>query len=66
MAYLDKAGLTYLWSKIKIAISNELARLKESGEFTPQKGVDYFTEADKEELVSEVLESLPEWQGGSY
>lgn len=26
---------------------------------TPQKGTDYFTEADKAELVEEVLESIP-------
>lgn len=66
MAYLDEAGLTYLWSKIKIAIGDLLTQAKENGDFTPQKGVDYFTEVDKEEFVSEVIEALPQWQGGSY
>lgn len=33
---------------------------------TPQKGTDYFTEADKAELVTDVLNALPTWQGGAY
>ena len=33
---------------------------------TPQKGVDYFTEADTQELVTNVLNALPTWQGGAY
>lgn len=34
--------------------------------YTPQKDIDYFTEADKEEMVNDVLAALPEWTGGSY
>lgn len=33
---------------------------------TPEKGIDYFTEEDKSELVNSVLEALPIWEGGSY
>lgn len=33
---------------------------------TPVKGEDYWTEADKAEIVSDVLASLPTWTGGSY
>lgn len=33
---------------------------------TPVKGVDYFTAADKTELVNSVLGALPTWTGGSY
>ena len=33
---------------------------------TPEKGVDYFTAADKAELVDEVLAALPVWNGGAY
>lgn len=33
---------------------------------TPVKGTDYFTTEDKKELVTDVLASLPTWQGGSY
>lgn len=33
---------------------------------TPQKGVDYWTEADKTEMVNDVLAALPAWEGGSY
>ena len=34
--------------------------------YTPVKGTDYFTDADKAELVSSVLSSLPTWTGGEY
>jgi hypothetical protein len=33
---------------------------------TPVKGTDYYTEADKTEMVNAVLEALPTWTGGSY
>lgn len=33
---------------------------------TPVKGTDYFTEADKSEMVNSVLAALPTWTGGSY
>lgn len=34
--------------------------------YTPVKGTDYFTAADKTELVNDVLAALPTWTGGSY
>ena len=55
--------------------AEQLAALKgEKGEtgangangYTPVKGTDYFTDADKQELVSDVLAALPIWNGGSY
>ena len=66
MPFLDKAGLTYLWGKITQKLNDLLTQAKESGEFTPKKGEDYFTEEDKQELISAVLDALPKWQGGSY
>ena len=54
------------------AIENALAQAKASGEFKgdkgdkPEKGVDYFTESEKNEFVQSVLEVLPTWNGGSY
>ena len=33
---------------------------------TPVKGTDYYTEADKAEMVNSVLSALPTWTGGSY
>ena len=33
---------------------------------TPVKGTDYWTVADKQELVNSVLAALPTWTGGSY
>lgn len=34
--------------------------------YTPQKGVDYYTESDKAEIVTAVLESLPNGDEVSY
>lgn len=33
---------------------------------TPVKGTDYFTVADKAEMVNAVIAALPTWEGGSY
>lgn len=33
---------------------------------TPVKGTDYWTAADKAEIVNDVLAALPTWQGGEY
>lgn len=33
---------------------------------TPVKGVDYYTEADRSEMVNLVLGAMPKWTGGSY
>lgn len=33
---------------------------------TPQKGTDYWTESDKEEMVNDVLAALPTWDGGTF
>lgn len=33
---------------------------------TPVKGTDYWTEADKQEIVADTLAALPTWTGGSY
>ena len=59
-------------SALPTAINTALAQAKASGEFdgadgkTPVKGTDYYTEADKTEMVSRVLSALPTWNGGSY
>ena len=34
--------------------------------YTPVKGTDYWTTADKAEIVDDVLAALPTWTGGSY
>lgn len=33
---------------------------------TPVRGTDYWTAADKAEIVNDVLAALPTWQGGEY
>ena len=63
------------------AINEALAHAKASGEFdgkdgadgapgadgyTPVKGVDYFTDADKQELVQDVLNILPNAEEGNF
>lgn len=54
---------------LKKTIETALAEAKQSGQFdgyTPQKGIDYYTEADKAEMISDVLAQMPTWTGGSY
>lgn len=34
--------------------------------YTPIRGTDYWTEADKTEIINDVLAALPTWTGGSY
>ena len=34
--------------------------------YTPQRGVDYWTAADQQTIVNDVLAALPTWEGGSY
>lgn len=34
--------------------------------YSPQRGTDYWTEDDRQEIISDVLASLPTWEGGSY
>ena len=33
---------------------------------TPVKGTDYWTAADKAEIVNDTLAALPTWTGGNY
>lgn len=43
-----------------------LAQAKASGEFdgkAPEKGIDYFTAADKAEMVNAVIAALPVYSG---
>ena len=56
-------------SELTNAVNDTLAQAKASGEFdgkTPVKGVDYYTESDKTEIVNAVIEALPTWEGGSF
>ena len=34
--------------------------------YTPVKGTDYYTDADKTEIVTAVLDALPAWEGGNF
>lgn len=57
----DAAG-----TKTATVMDGEDGSTGEGGGYTPVKGVDYFTEEDKEEFVDLVLAALPTWTGGSY
>ena len=62
-------------AKLPEAVNEALAQAKASGEFdgspgeagyTPVKGVDYYTEADKAELVDAVLAGIPAAEGVAF
>lgn len=59
-------------SDLQNAVNAALLQAKESGEFdgadghTPIKGTDYFTDADKADIVNMVLEALPSAEGVNY
>lgn len=42
-------------TEIQNAVNNAVQEAKESGDFKPVKGVDYWTEADKAEIVADVI-----------
>lgn len=75
---LDPKYLPDISETVDTAVTAALTEAKESGEFdgapgtpgadgkTPIKGTDYYTEADKTEMVNRVLSALPTWTGGSY
>lgn len=52
-----------LLSQVQSKIEATQKLIKDS---IPQKGVDYFTEADKEEMIQKVLDELPDGEGVSY
>lgn len=61
---LDETG-----REIKGAIeqlAGVMANLNVKDGYTPIRGIDYYTEADKAEMVNAVLEALPAAEGVSY
>ena len=72
----DGVSATHSWNgtvlNITSASGTSSADLKgEKGDtgadgYTPVKGTDYFTTADKTEMVNLVISALPTWTGGSY
>lgn len=47
-------------------VGTEEEWLKSIKGYTPQRGVDYWTEEDKQEMVSAVLEALPKAEEVSF
>lgn len=72
----DGVSATHSWSGTTLTVTSasgtSSANLKgEKGDTgadgrTPVKGTDYYTAADKAEMVTMVLAALPTWTGGSY
>lgn len=54
------------WTNDKELPNPEPVNIKGKAGYTPIKGKDYFTEADKAEMVNAVLEALPSAEGGSF
>lgn len=63
-AYMIDGNL-YVWSATD---GNwiDAGNIKGEDGYTPIKGKDYFTDADKTEIVSTLLSELPVWQGGEF
>ena len=59
---LDKLS----YSNGKLQYNGSDVGLKGDKGDTPVKGTDYWTAADKAEIVSDTLAALPTWTGGSY
>lgn len=54
------------WTNDKGLENPETVNIKGADGYTPVREVDYFTAADKAQLVNEVIAQLPTWNGGSY
>ena len=66
----DGVSAAHSWSGTTLTITSasgtSSADLKGENGHTPIKGTDYYTEADKAEMVALVLTALPTWSGGDY
>lgn len=58
-------GATITITDLKHGTSTATIKNGENGD-SPVKGTDYWTDSDKSEIVNDVLEALPKWEGGSY
>ena len=68
-------GLGFEWSGTRLGIKKdtdisytyvELKGEKGVDGYTPIKGIDYFTNEDKLEIIASVLQEFPIWEGGDY
>lgn len=65
VGYVD-SSYVYLGTRISIRGATGGTGAAGKDGTTPVKGTDYFTDADKTEMVNAVLAALPTWTGGSY
>lgn len=59
----DENGNAEIIMKFEDLTEEEKASLKGDKGDTPEKGIDYFTEADKQEMIASVIASLPVYNG---
>ena len=65
VGYVD-SSYVYLGTRVSIRGATGGTGAAGKDGTTPVKGTDYFTDADKTEMVNAVLTALPTWTGGSY
>ena len=49
--------------ELQTAVDEALTQAKESGEFEPVRGEDYWTEEDQQQMVADVIDALPVYDG---
>ncbi len=59
------SGSLYVWSATSGDWTNA-GNIKGADGYSPIKGKDYFTDADKAEIVVQILSALPTWDGGEF
>lgn len=64
---VDENGKPTEWEAVDMpsAINGKDGKDGQDG-YTPVKGTDYWTDDDKRDIVNDVLNALPMWEGGSF
>lgn len=59
---------SYVYCGTRVSIRGATGAAGSNGAdgYTPVRGTDYWTEADQQSMVDDVLAALPTWEGGSY
>ena len=60
--FVSADGVLY-WTNDRDLENPEPVNIRGKDGYTPEKGVDYFTEADKADMVSAVVSALPVYDG---
>lgn len=63
--YTDSDDIPFIMEEVNKGAQGPKGDPGQNGK-TPVKGTDYFTEADKQKFVNDVIAALPTWTGGTY